>query len=434
MPLLSDLPLTRNVRTWSDDLIIDLNAVKAETLKPDSLTYGVLGGPPGTGKSLIAESLARTAGWAFVPASVGGWFTVGDGALGGVAKNVRAFVDQVLANEPCIGFLDEIDALPDRATLDPKNREWWLPVITLFLTEIDRARKSRKKVFLLGATNYYDRLDAALIRPGRLHRRVPVLAPETDEEVAALFRYLLRGDLADADLGKLTKVGRGATPAEVEGWLKAARSAARIKGRALELTDIQEQMVPKDYRPVDDIRAIAIHEIGHAVVSHRLGHAVQSVSIVPRGSTGGLPQIQMPTLVPTWATIEDTVTIALGGRAADVVLGNGANVGAGTDLAGATQLLVDAIERQGLGDTLVYVPEVRLQSAKLSQMVDAHLRRLLQRAISIVEADRDLAQLLAERLASEKMLSGREVETALKRRQPRMDAKLPTGKTISRLT
>jgi len=169
VPLLHELPLSRPLRPWSDSLLADLAAVSAGTMSPRQLTYCTLEGPPGTGKTLIAESLARSAGWNFVPATVGGWFSVGDGALGGVARNMKSFVDLVLASEPCVGLLDEIDAIPDRATMDNRGRDWWTPVITLFLTQIDRVRTSGKRVMLIGTTNYYQHLDAALIRPGRLH-------------------------------------------------------------------------------------------------------------------------------------------------------------------------------------------------------------------------------------------------------------------------
>ncbi|KFL30300.1 hypothetical protein JP75_17200, partial [Devosia riboflavina] len=102
-------------------------------------------------------------------------------------------MDEVLVNEPAIGFMDELDALPNRATLDNRGRDWWTPLINLFLTEIDRVRKSGKKVLLLGATNYYDRLDGALIRPGRLQQRVSVLPPRTEAESSnrlAVKRYV----------------------------------------------------------------------------------------------------------------------------------------------------------------------------------------------------------------------------------------------------
>lgn len=71
VPLLAELPLTGQVRHWSSQLLADLEAVNSGAVPPDGLIFAMLEGPPGTGKSLIAESLARSAGWTFVPATVG---------------------------------------------------------------------------------------------------------------------------------------------------------------------------------------------------------------------------------------------------------------------------------------------------------------------------------------------------------------------------
>lgn len=412
-PLLSALPLTDGVRKWTTDVLADLSAVETGVLPPDQLVFGVLEGPPGTGKTLIAESLARTAGWSFVPTSVGTWFTSGDGALGGVARNLKSFIDQILASEPAIGFMDEIDALPNRQTMDNRGRDWWTPIINLFLTEIDRLKKSNRKVLLLGATNYFAHLDNALIRPGRLQRRVSVLPPQTEDEVIALMRYYLKDDLADVDLSRLGRVGRGATPGMVEGWLKEARSEARNKSRPLELDDILGRMVPKDDRTPADIRAIALHEIGHAVVAHRLGQIVESVSIIPEGTSGGRTWTKLSTIIPTWERLLDLATVMLGGRAADIVLGAGANAGAEGDLASATELVLAAHQRQGLRDSLVFAPVLGIRSTATFRVVNAELHRLLKRAMVIVEADRDLAVYLADRLIEERVLSGNDIVSVL---------------------
>ncbi|MBU2533623.1 MAG: AAA family ATPase, partial [Alphaproteobacteria bacterium] len=357
--------------------------------------------------------LARTADWCFVPSSVGAWFTSGDGALGGVAKNVKSFVDQVLSSEPAVGFLDELDAIPSRETMDSRDRGWWTPVVTLVLTEIDRLRKSKRRVMLIGATNYYARLDPALIRPGRMQQRVSVLPPETDQEVIDVLRFYLGDALDGSDLAKLGRLGRGATPAAIEGWVKEARAVARAERRTLNETDILAQMIPGDARNPADIRAAAIHEIGHTVVALRLGHEVKSVSIVPEGNSGGLTMTRMPSVVPSWEELCDAVTVALGGRAADLVVGKGAHAGAEADLAGATELLRAALERQGLGNSLVHVPNVGAGSVDVRKAVDEQLQRLLKRAVDIVAADRALVLNLAERLVAEKMLSGAEIEKAL---------------------
>ena len=299
VPRLHELPLTAAIQTWSSQVLADLAAVEGGMLKPDQVVFGLLEGPPGTGKTLIAESLARSAGWSFVPSSVGAWFASGDGALGGVSKNLKNFMDEVLVNEPAIGFMDELDALPNRATMDNRGRDWWTPLINLFLTEIDRVRKSGKKVLLLGATNYYDRLDSALIRPGRLQQRISVLPPRSEGEVVAVLRYYLKADLADLDLGRFARIGRDATPALVEGWIKEARSLARSLNRPLEAGDILEQMVPRDDRSPADIRSVAIHEMGHALVGHRLGLTVDSVSVIADSDSEGRTWTRLASRVPT---------------------------------------------------------------------------------------------------------------------------------------
>ncbi|MVS97905.1 AAA family ATPase [Devosia sp. L53-10-65] len=410
VPPLADLPLAEDLRQWADSTLAELEAVKAKYLGPDALIFGVLEGEPGSGKTLLARSLAESSGWTFVSTSVGEWFTSGDSNLGSVAKNLKAFIDRAMAAEPAVAFLDELDALPNRATMDARGRDWWVPIITLFLTEIDRLRASRTRVLLLGATNFFERLDAALIRPGRLQQRIAVRAPHTREEILDVFRFYLGSDLAEADLLPLAQLGLGATPAMVEGWVREARAAARGAGRPLSIDDVLARIIPEDNRLPSDIQAIALHEAGHALIAHRLGHKVDLISIVPQGTTGGHIRSAFPTLVPTLAHIRDMATIMLGGRAADLVLGRGANSGAASDLEGATRLLIDAHEKQGLGQSLLFGPAATGKpSAVTISAVANELPILLRRAMGMVEAERELAIMLAERLAEFKVLSGAEV-------------------------
>jgi hypothetical protein len=409
-PLLSDLPLTKTVRTWSDQVLADLEAVKKGQLPPGDLAYGMLEGPPGTGKTLIGECLARTAGWNFVPTSVGAWFAQSDGALGGVSKSCRSFIDELLTAEPAIGFLDEMDALPDRATVDNRAREWWTTIITLCLTEIDRVKKSGKKVMLLGATNYFSRLDAALVRPGRLAQRVSVLPPESEEEVVALLGYYLRDDIAVTRLHTIARLARGATPALVEGWVKAARAEARAHDRTLDLSDIITQMVPAYTRSPADNYAVALHEIGHAIVALQLGHSVETVSIIPSATSEGETHTVKPT---TLVTHEHRVTIILAGRAADIVLGNGPNAGAEGDLAMATQTLLAGYECQGLGEYLAHGPVLGRGRADTRDRVETTLKRLLERAVSIIDANREQVLMLADHLVTARVMSGGDVDAVL---------------------
>lgn len=433
VPLLTELPLNADMRRWADETLADLSAVAAGKLDARALVYGVLEGAPGTGKTLLARSLARTSGWNFVTSSVGNWFTTKDGALGGVARNLKTFIDEALATEPAIAFLDELDGLPDRARLDDRSRDWWVPVVNLALTEIDRLRASGKRILLLGGTNYHGRLDAALVRPGRLQKRISVLPPQTREELAAVFRFYLGPDLANLDLTALAQLGLGATPAMVEGWIQEARGTARSAGRPLTDVDVLAQIIPADARRPADIKAIALHEAGHALVASRLGHEVEMISIVPNGRVGGIVRSKLLTTIMTLANLRDVVTVMLAGRAADLLFSGGANTGAESDLENATRLLVAAYEQQGLGETLVYAPVTTGRpSAKTVAAVSEELHHLLQRAIGMLKTESDLAIKLAKRLVEAKVLTGAEVSSLLQVQQHDRSGKCPKKATGER--
>lgn len=409
VPLLTELPLTKPVRNWTNKTLTDLqSAASGRMTAKAALTFATLEGPPGTGKTLIAESLARTAGWNFVPATVGGWFASGDGALGGVAKNIKAFFDLMIASAPAVGLLDELEAVPNRETMDSRGRDWWTPVVNLLLTEIDRLRRSGKPVLLLGATNHYHFLDTALIRPGRLSQRISVQPPSSEDELLELLRYYLKAALSEPELAKLVPLASGATPASVEEWTKEARATARAAGRDLRASDVIGQMLPPDPRSPQDLRAVALHEAGHAIVANRLGVVVERVSTLAEGASGGHTMTRLPTLVPDWNRTCDYVTITLAGRAADIELGTGPNAGAEGDLETATCMLLAALKQQGLGAELIHVAGAML--AADMALVESQLQRLLARAQDIIRKHRAAALRLAEALLAHRVRGTRRKE------------------------
>lgn len=412
-PRLADLPLPAAVRGWAMSCLDDLNQVWGGTLDPQQLRFAVLEGPPGTGKTMIAEALARSAGWHLVSATMGDWFDSSDGHLGGVSKAIVSFFDSVLETDNCVGFIDELDGLPDRATLDARDRQWWTPIVNLFIKQIDRVRSSGKPVMIIGATNFFERLDAALVRPGRMERHVQVLVPETEDEVRAILAHYLAPDIPASALGSVASIAVGASPAQIEAWIKQARAEARHHDRELTIEDVLDVVAPPDDRHPDEIRAIAIHEAGHAFIATRLGIAVRHVSIIAQGGSGGVTRTVPAGGMLNRQQLEDIVTVAMAGRAADLVLGDlGAHSGAAVDIQLATSLLLRGLCEWGLYDTL---GQLDPNSEAAFDFADEAVKRLLHRALKLITLHRQPVLALASELQMRRFLKGDAVKRILDR-------------------
>lgn len=431
-PVLEQLALTRAVRAWSDRTLGTMRAVADGTSPSENLRHVLLQGPPGTGKTTIAAALARSAGWRFHTDSVAGWFATSDGHLGGVVRAASHFFDALKAAEgPIIGFLDELDGLPDRAALTARDTQWWTPVVTHVLLQIDLMRQAGKPILLVGATNHFEKLDGALIRPGRLEVHVPVLLPDFGER-ADLFETLLEGTITRADAEILARLSPGATPAAIESQIGIARFAARGVGAKLKLADLVATVAPPSEMSLARQRAIALHEAGHAIVAFELGIEIEEISVISRGDVGGSVTTRPGENLLTKYQLAKHVTIALGGRAADIILGEGANAGAVADLMSATRLLEDGIGRYGLFGSLRWRREGFERDDKIEALIASELDARLEDAMAIIEHRHEKVELLARILIAERVVSGARV-TALLAEKHEGDTQ-PVGMRPSYLT
>lgn len=247
----------------------------------------VLGGPPGTGKTQFAVTLAATLGLPLVTTSAAAWFSSGGGYLNDVIKAVDAAFTEATANGPCVFLLDEIDAVPSRENLDSRHRDFWTPVVTAILLALDSTTSNAANLIVVGATNHPNRLDPALVRPGRLNRIIHIDLPDAGA-VVGILRQHLGDDLPGADLTAFGVLGAGSSGAEIAGWAKSARAAALAAGRPMSLDDLVHVVAPPETRSPELLRAIAYHEGAHAVVTEVLSVGdVQAVTLVPQGSSGG---------------------------------------------------------------------------------------------------------------------------------------------------
>merc|ERR1719191_893003 len=189
----------------------------------------VMEGPPGTGKTLLARAVAGEAGVPFVSAS-GSEFV--EMFVGVGAARVRDLFGEAKKNAPCIIFIDEIDAVGRQRAGGNQGgggggdeREQTLNQI---LTEMD-GFDGNSGVIVLAATNRADVLDAALLRPGRFDRRVPVDLPDVKGRREILGVHAKGKPLAnELDLGIVAKRTTGFSGASLANILnEAAIVAAR---------------------------------------------------------------------------------------------------------------------------------------------------------------------------------------------------------------
>ena len=433
IPDIKDLYGYGDAKVWALELIEDLEAWRRGDIAFDDIDRNaVLVSPPGLGKSTFARSLAKSAGVPLIATSVGQWFANGPGHLDSVIKQIDKTFAEARAVAPAVLFLDELDAVPDRATLTPRGRDWWLPVITHLLIALDSAVSTENtKLIVVGATNHGDRIDKALIRPGRLSKIIEIGLPDA-EDLAGILRQHLGLDLFGDDLTLAANIALGATGASIVACVKAARRRARQAERSMMMSDLLEVLAPPDQRPPDFLRRIAIHEAGHAVAIAMLDvGVVEAVSILGNDTTGGHTTYAADDFFITKAEVERYIAKTLAGRAAEELIlgypGTGSGGSVNSDPARATIVTARLHLSVGLGDELIYrsdeasIPTVLSREPKLTQIVENHLQRLYQQAQDVVTANRDMVEAVAVALLERRHLTGSDftavIETTLQRRQ-----------------
>lgn len=383
-------------------------------------TAAVFYGPPGTGKTLCVKALAKTLNVPIVVTSVGDWFASSPGHLDSVIKAMQSAWDQARALKPAILFIDELDGLPDRRTLSDRGRDWWIPVINYALTLFDGAATSREGLILLGATNHAERLDPALVRPGRFDRLIEIPAP-SPEGLAGILRHHLGKELPGADLLAIGRLRPGATGATAAQWVRDSKLKANAEKRDLRFEDLLDQVVPPETRPPDILMRIARHEAAHAVIGLALGvQKLESVSLATPGAEGVTRFSDLAHRLPTRAHFESLILTGLAGRAideADAQPDAGSGGGRGSDLARATELLAMLHVSCGLGDTLIAICEpneavsqLRVDKA-LRATVEGELQRLYSRAKGLVARHESAIDIVAKALLARRFLAGSEVRT-----------------------
>ncbi|KQP42571.1 hypothetical protein ASF49_01615 [Methylobacterium sp. Leaf104] len=435
VPHVADLAGYGEAKAWALRLVDEVQAFREGRIQWNEVSSRgvILASPPGLGKTSFARSVAKSLQAPLIPTSVAGWFGQGgSGYLGDIivrAENVWREAAAAARGGIAVVLLDELDGLPSREHLDPRHRDYWAPLIHSVLLALSSAVSGQTaRLVVIGCTNHAEHCDPALSRPGRLDRIIHLQPPTTDD-LAAIVRQHLGTDLEGADLRPLAMATTGATGAEAAAWVRAARADALLARRPVEMADLVSKALPAETRSPEHLRAVALHEVAHAVAGERLGVSrVEHVSIIAHGSFAGRTRAQINRTEPmSRAEIEAFVVTVLCGRAADEVYGvptAGASGGPSSDMGIATTMIASLHYSWSLGDRLAFrgsqnqaLDHLR-HSERFGVLVDDHLSELYARALAFVRANGDLVETLADRLVQARILGGDEVRRVIAEGRP----------------
>jgi cell division protease FtsH len=298
----------------------------------------LLHGPPGTGKTLLAKAVARESGAQFFAQSAAAFVEMFAG-LG--AARIRRLFSQARKHEPAIIFIDELDAVGARRGADISGEKD--QTLNQLLVEMD-GFDSSGRVVVIAASNLLEKLDPALLRPGRFDRQVFVAPPDVRGRQGVLMVHTRNKPLGDVDLELVAQQTSGLTGADLanicnEAAIFAARRHATTIGAQDFDSAIERVIAGVQSRRVlnaQEKRVVAFHEAGHALCGELLPSVdrVHRISIVPRGQALGYT-LNLPAedrYLKTREELLDYMTVLLGGRVAEQAVFGAITTGASDDL------------------------------------------------------------------------------------------------------
>ena len=324
----------------------------------------ILVGPPGTGKTLLAKAVAGEAGVPFFSISGSDFVEM---FVGVGASRVRDLFEEGKKHEPCIIFIDEIDAVArQRGTGMGGGHDEREQTLNQLLVEMDGFGVN-EGIIVMAATNRVDILDPAILRPGRFDRKVAVGRPDVKGREEILRVHVKDKPLGeDVDLAQIAQTTAGFTGADLENLMnEAAIMAAKATRSYITQQDIKHAFIKvgigaeKRSKVISDKekKITAYHEAGHAILFHVLPDMdpVYTISIIPTGVGAAgytMPLPENDEMFNTKGKMLQDITTLLGGRVAEELIFNDITTGASNDIKRATGTARAMVMQYGMSDKL----------------------------------------------------------------------------------
>ncbi|XP_065882327.1 ATP-dependent zinc metalloprotease YME1L1-like [Dysidea avara] len=353
----------------------------------------LLVGPPGTGKTLLAKAIS---GEAEVPFYFCSGSEFDEMFVGVGASRMRQLFEKARKNKPCVLFIDELDAVGGAriaSSLHPYSRM----TLNQLLVEMD-GFKELDGIIIIGATNFPESLDKALIRAGRFDTRINTTLPDVRARHKILQVHAAKVKLhLEMDLETVARTTTGFSGADLANLVNQAALRGSADGKdAVTMKDFdwaRDKIIMGAERKnaviaEENRRLVAYHEAGHAVVALWTPGAmkVYKATIVPRGSALGMVA-QLPEKDELhWSRKQllARMDVAMGGRVAEEMVFGAENVtsGASSDVEVASRLARTMITRYAMSDVVgpVAPMEDEKTSPEMSNLIEQEVKRFTKEA------------------------------------------------------
>jgi cell division protease FtsH len=383
----------------------------------------LLHGPPGTGKTLLAKAVANESKATFFAQSASSFVEMFAG-LG--AARIRRLFGVARNAAPAIVFIDELDAVGATRGADVSGEKD--QTLNQLLVELD-GFGSEEEVVVIAASNMLDKLDSALLRPGRFDRQIFVSPPDLKGRRKILDVHTRRKPLGSVDLDLIARQTSGLTGADLANICnEAAIFAGRERRDRIHTRDFQgalERVIAgmQSRRVITDHekRVVAYHEAGHALCSELLPSVekVHRISIIPRGRALGytlnLPEEDR--YLKTREELLDYLVVLLGGRVTEHIIFGQVTTGAADDLKKAHEISRSMVTDYGMG-TELQSKQLPADDYSMSdatrRMIDEEQQYITdlahRRALDVVGRNRVLLETLAATLLENEVLEREDIE------------------------
>lgn len=407
-PSLFELPGYEREKAWARLVANDVALWREGKLEWSEVGSGALvHGAPGTGKSQFGQAVAKALRLGFVSTTVGKWQSAG--YLNDTLRAMQQSFAEAAAADGAVLFIDEFDGLGHRGMLHGDRYQlYWQNVVNEFLSLMTNLPDG---VIVVGATNFRELIDPAVLRSGRIEEHFELSLPDRRTR-AEILSYHLNGALDAASLEDSVADLEGKSGADLRKVARDAKRRSRVAGRAVRIEDVAAVLPARlKYSPEQQFR-LGVHESGHAMVALAVGFA-RSATITVRESLdpsahsngGGETSYELfEDWLPTENSLLDRIAVSLAGMAAEQLLFGDRSLGSGgvdgSDVERATTIARRLTASYGLGSVPIFIKGVEtLRDSPLPAAIEDEVRQILaaqyQRALEMLEPERDQIVALA---------------------------------------